>query len=32
MTRPVIELRDVSKLYGSGDTVVRAVDRVDLLV
>ena len=32
MTRPVIELRAVSKVYGSGDTVVRAVDRVDLVV
>ena len=32
MTRPVIELRAVSKIYGSGDTVVRAVDRVDLVV
>jgi hypothetical protein len=32
MTRPVIELRAASKVYGSGDTVVRAVDRVDLVV
>ena len=32
MTQPVIELRAVSKVYGSGDTVVRAVDRVDLVV
>ena len=32
MTHPVIELRAVSKVYGSGDTVVRAVDRVDLVV
>ena len=32
MTQPVIELRAVSKIYGSGDTVVRAVDRVDLVV
>ncbi len=32
MTRPVIELHAVSKVYGSGDTVVRAVDRVDLVV
>ncbi len=32
MTRPVIELRTVSKIYGSGDTIVRAVDRVDLVV
>jgi putative ABC transport system ATP-binding protein len=32
MTHPVIELRTVSKVYGSGDTVVRAVDRVDLVV
>jgi putative ABC transport system ATP-binding protein len=31
-SRPVIELRGVSKLYGSGDTVVRAVDGVDLVV
>jgi putative ABC transport system ATP-binding protein len=30
--RPVIELRDVAKVYGSGDTVVRAVDGVDLVV
>ena len=32
MSRPVIELRAVSKVYGSGDTIVRAVDRVDLVV
>ncbi|HEY0814934.1 MAG TPA: ABC transporter ATP-binding protein [Pseudonocardia sp.] len=32
MTRPVIELRAVSKIYGNGDTIVRAVDRVDLVV
>jgi putative ABC transport system ATP-binding protein len=32
MTRPVIELRAVSKIYGNGDTIVRAVDRVDLIV
>jgi putative ABC transport system ATP-binding protein len=32
MPRPVIELRAVSKIYGSGDTIVRAVDRVDLVV
>jgi putative ABC transport system ATP-binding protein len=32
MARPVIELRAVSKIYGSGDTIVRAVDRVDLVV
>ncbi len=32
MQRPVIELRAVSKIYGSGDTIVRAVDRVDLVV
>jgi putative ABC transport system ATP-binding protein len=32
MSRPVIELRAVSKIYGSGDTIVRAVDRVDLVV
>jgi putative ABC transport system ATP-binding protein len=30
--RPVIELQGVSKIYGSEDTVVRAVDGVDLLV
>jgi putative ABC transport system ATP-binding protein len=30
--RPVIELRAVSKIYGMGDTAVRAVDRVDLVV
>ncbi|GAA5132058.1 ABC transporter ATP-binding protein [Pseudonocardia adelaidensis] len=29
---PVIELRGVAKIYGSGDTVVRAVDGVDLVV
>jgi len=32
MSRPVIELRGVTKTYGSGDTVVRAVDGVDLVV
>jgi putative ABC transport system ATP-binding protein len=32
MTRRVIELHAVSKVYGSGDTVVRAVDRVNLVV
>ncbi len=32
MSRPVIELRAVSKTYGRDDVVVRAVDRVDLLV
>ncbi|WP_214405398.1 ABC transporter ATP-binding protein [Pseudonocardia lacus] len=32
MRRPVIELRSVSKTYGRGDVVVRAVDRVDLVV
>ncbi|MFD1520603.1 ABC transporter ATP-binding protein [Pseudonocardia yunnanensis] len=32
MTRPVIELQGVSKIYGSEDTVVRAVDGVDLRV
>jgi putative ABC transport system ATP-binding protein len=32
MPRPVIELRAVSKVYGNGDTIVRAVDRVDLVV
>jgi putative ABC transport system ATP-binding protein len=31
VTRPVIDLK-VSKIYGSGDTVVRAVDGVDLIV
>jgi putative ABC transport system ATP-binding protein len=30
--RPVIELRGVAKIYGSDDTVVRAVDGVDLVV
>ena len=30
--RPVIELRGVAKIYGEGDTVVRAVDGVDLVV
>jgi putative ABC transport system ATP-binding protein len=30
--RPVIELRSVAKIYGSEDTVVRAVDGVDLVV
>ncbi len=30
--RPVIELLKVSKIYGSGDTIVRAVDGVDLVV
>jgi putative ABC transport system ATP-binding protein len=32
MRRPVIELRAVSKTYGHDDVVVRAVDRVDLVV
>ena len=32
MMRPVIELRGVAKIYGSDDTVVRAVDGVDLVV
>ena len=32
MTRPVIELRSVSKVYGGEDTIVRAVDGVDLVV
>ncbi|MCO1658564.1 ABC transporter ATP-binding protein, partial [Pseudonocardia humida] len=32
MRRPVIELRAVSKTYGRDDVVVRAVDRVDLVV
>ncbi len=30
--RPVVELQNVSKIYGSGDTIVRAVDGVDLVV
>jgi putative ABC transport system ATP-binding protein len=30
--RPVIELQAVSKIYGSEDTIVRAVDEVDLVV
>ena len=30
--RPVIELRSVAKVYGSGDTAVRAVDGVSLVV
>jgi putative ABC transport system ATP-binding protein len=30
--RPVIDLKAVSKVYGSGDTVGRAVDGVDLIV
>jgi putative ABC transport system ATP-binding protein len=30
--RPVIELQSVSKIYGSEDTIVRAVDGVDLVV
>jgi putative ABC transport system ATP-binding protein len=29
---PVIELQNVSKVYGSADTIVRAVDRVNLVV
>jgi putative ABC transport system ATP-binding protein len=32
VTRPVIELRSVSKVYGDDDTIVRAVDGVDLVV
>jgi putative ABC transport system ATP-binding protein len=32
MTRPVVDLRAVTKVYGSGDTAVRAVDGVDLQV
>ncbi len=32
MSRPVIALQAVSKIYGSGDTVVRAADAVDLVV
>ena len=30
--RPVIALQSVSKIYGEGDTVVRAVDGVNLVV
>jgi putative ABC transport system ATP-binding protein len=30
--RPVVELQAVSKIYGSEDTIVRAVDGVDLVV
>src|ERR1700742_116460 len=30
--RPVIELQNISKIYGSADTIVRAVDHVDLVV
>ena len=32
LTRPVIELRGVTKTYGGGDTVVHAVTGVDLVV
>jgi putative ABC transport system ATP-binding protein len=32
VSRPVVALRAVSKTYGEGETVVRAVDRVDLVV
>jgi putative ABC transport system ATP-binding protein len=32
MARPVIELRGVKKLYGSDESLVRAVDGVDLVV
>ena len=32
MARPVIELRGVAKLYGSDESLVRAVDGVDLVV
>ena len=32
MDRPVIRLNQVSKIYGSGETVVRALDRVSLSV
>jgi len=32
VTRPVIDLKAVSKIYGSGDTIVHAVDQVDLVV
>ncbi|MGI5131882.1 ABC transporter ATP-binding protein [Pseudonocardia sp. CA-107938] len=32
MARPVIELRGVAKLYGTGESLVRAVDGVDLVV
>ena len=32
MTKPVIELRQVRKIYGEGDTEVRALSGVDLIV
>jgi len=32
MSRPVVELRGVTKTYGSGDTVVHAVAGIDLVV
>jgi putative ABC transport system ATP-binding protein len=32
VSRPVIALRSVSKIYGAGDTAVHAVDGVDLVV
>lgn len=32
MTHPLIELRDVSRYYGSGDTEVRALDGVSLTI
>ncbi|MGC4113035.1 MAG: ABC transporter ATP-binding protein [Nocardioides sp.] len=31
-TRPVIEMRRITKVYGAGDTEVRALDGVDLVV
>jgi putative ABC transport system ATP-binding protein len=31
-SRPVVELQNVSKFYGTADTIVRAVDGVDLIV
>ena len=32
MARPVVDLRAIAKVYGGADTVVRAVDGVDLVV
>lgn len=32
MTTPLIELKDVTRYYGSGDTEVRALDGVSLTV
>ena len=32
MARPVVDLRAITKVYGGADTVVRAVDGVDLVV